>query len=83
MKIEITSKIEKCFKKYATFPTEGDLWHINYVEAKLFDSISFVKMISEIETEFNVIFSSQDMQSEEFRTASGIIKIIANKLSNS
>lgn len=53
----------------------------NYFELQVFSSIEFIKMIIDLETEFDIMFSGQDLKSAAFQTLNGIAEIIHDKLS--
>lgn len=48
----------------------------HFLDAKVIDSMGIVEMVSELEEAFGIRFDADDMQSEEFQTARGLIGII-------
>lgn len=61
--------------------TESDFLGINFVELNLLDSIEFITLISEIEENFNILFTQEDIQSSLFSSVEGISKIAIKHLS--
>jgi acyl carrier protein len=51
-----------------------------FLETGHIDSFKLNEFIMEIEDQFNIILSPEDMQSEEFRSVGGLIKIIKNHI---
>ena len=51
----------------------------NYLGGHI-DSFGIIHFIMAIEEEFNIQLLPEDTESEEFRTISGLIKIIENKI---
>ena len=44
------------------------------------DSLKFITFISDMESEFNIIFSNDEFQNNSFSTINGIVKIIEEKM---
>lgn len=59
---------------------ESEFAIINFVEARTLDSIEFIMMISEIEENFNITFSEEDIQSPSFSTIDGVSQIASKRL---
>jgi acyl carrier protein len=53
----------------------------NYLDAGIIDSLGLIEMITEFEERFAVRFTSDDMQSPEFRTIGGLTSIIERRRS--
>lgn len=66
-------------KKYELKETEN-LDEFNYVESGYIDSIGIIQFIAELESEFSIEFTDDEISSPEFKTVGGIIKIIEKKL---
>ena len=55
---------------------EEDWLACEYLEEGTVDSMGIVEMVAELESTFNIRFSLEDMQSDEFRTVGGLIGLI-------
>ena len=66
-------------EKKAKLPPGCDIDAFNYIDSGHIDSIAIVKFILEIEIEFNVDISPEDIESPEFRTIGGLVQIIRSK----
>ena len=55
---------------------EGDWLACEYLEEGVVDSMGIVEMIAELEGTFNIRFSPENLQSDEFRTVGGLIGLI-------
>jgi acyl carrier protein len=51
-----------------------------YLDAGHVDSINMIQFILEIEEQFGIELTPEDIASEKFRTVDGLIKIVENKL---
>jgi len=60
--------------------SEEEYLNCNYLDIGLLDSMQLVEMIALFEDLFIVKFSTEDLQSEEFRTIGGLINIIKRHL---
>lgn len=63
-----------------SFKKGEDIDSINYVEEGYMDSLGFLRFIGEVEDEFSIIFSDEELESASFRTVGGLIKMIEAKL---
>ncbi len=74
-------KILKFFKSKVNIPgnSKAEYLNCNYLEGGLLDSMQLVEMIVLFEDEFRIKFTTEDLQSDEFRTIGGLINIV-NKL---
>ena len=50
----------------------NEMSSINFTESNLLDSIEFITLISEVEENFNILFTEEDLQSELFSSINGI-----------
>lgn len=64
---EIAQNIEK---------SDDELFTIDYLDQGLIDSFQVVEMIIKIEDNFDIIFTPEDFESEQFRTLTGITELI-------
>ena len=61
--------------------SESEIINSNYLEIGLIDSMELVEMIVLFEDKFKIKFSTSDLQSDEFITIGGLIKLV-NRLDN-
>jgi acyl carrier protein len=60
----------------APLPTkEEELMACLYLDTNIIDSLGIVIMIAELEEKLGFTFSSEDMQSYDFQTVGGLIRI--------
>ena len=52
----------------------------NLVSEKIIDSLGLVSLILDLEKQFNISFSEDDMLSEELMTSKGLALIISSKI---
>lgn len=55
---------------------ESELLACFYLDNGIIDSLGIIMMITEFEETFDIRFSAEDMQSQEFQTVGGLIEII-------
>ena len=53
---------------------------IFYMDAGHVDSLQIIGLIIDVEDEFDIILSSEDTESDEFRTLGGLSQIVARKV---
>lgn len=56
----------------------ADFEKIDYLSSGLIDSFGVIELVCEIEAEFNVKFSPQVFQDDNFRTVGGLSEIVEN-----
>jgi acyl carrier protein len=56
--------------------SSAEILACSYLDEGLIDSLGIVIMLSELEPEFGIRFSAEDMQSYEFQTIGGLIALI-------
>lgn len=61
---------------------EGELTRADYLRGGLIDSLQFIEMIDEIEKKFQITFSSNELQLDNFRNVNGLAKIINRLINN-
>ena len=72
-------------KKIIKFIFNGNLNYqkvkkIRFLDEGLIDSLSIIKLIIFIETNFKIKLSSKDTESDNFRHIEGLVKLIAKKI---
>jgi acyl carrier protein len=70
----------KAVEKRLKLPTSCHIDTFNYVDSGYVDSIAIMRFILEIEVEFNIDISSEEIESAEFRTVGGLTKIIYSRI---
>ena len=56
--------------------SEQEQLDFEYLEEKLIDSLGIVTMVLTFEDEFGIHFEPEHMQSEDFRTIGGLVRLI-------
>lgn len=69
-------------QKEYTFPSLADAEAINYIESGYIDSIGLIKFVVELEDEFGIEFTDEELESPDFRTTGGLIKLAEEKAKN-
>ena len=59
--------------------TEREKLDFDYIDGVLLDSFGIVEMVTEIEGQLGIEFSTDDFQSPQFRTIGGLIEIIERR----
>jgi acyl carrier protein len=63
----------------ARLPENIDLARFDYIDAGLVDSIGMIRFVLDIETEFGIEVTEDDMISAQFRTIAGLVALIDQK----
>lgn len=66
-------------KKHSIDPSV-DIEAVNYVEEGYVDSLGIIQFVTEIEEEFKVSFSGEELSSPDFHLVGGLISLIENKI---
>lgn len=80
--IEISMKHEKMVREFfaqhakSLLPSGKEALAVPYLDNGLIDSLGIITMIAEFESALGVAFSAEDMQSYEFQTVGGLIRIL-------
>jgi acyl carrier protein len=53
---------------------------MNFVDARLLDSIEFITLIAEVEEHFGLVFTESDIQSPRFSTIEGMVDITSSRI---
>lgn len=65
-------------KKY-TIPEGTDIKSLNYIEQGYIDSLGLIKFIIELEDEFNIEFTDDELNSPSIRTVGGLVNLVERK----
>ncbi len=81
MSNEVKSKVLELLSARGPIPgkTEEEKLGYLYLDEGLVDSIGVVEMVTEIESALGVRLEPEHMQSEDFRTIGGLIRIIESQ----
>ena len=63
-----------------TFEEGANVDEINFVDDGYMDSLGLIQFVAELEDEFEIEFTEEEMESDEFRTVGTLIKMIENKI---
>lgn len=58
----------------------NEISSINITESNSLDSIEFITLISEVEENFNILFTEDDLQSELFSSINGITDLAMQRI---
>lgn len=81
MKKEIAEKLKNIIRNFVSHE-EGDLDADVSLEKLGINSISLIKIIIQIENEFDIEFDQKDLQKQRFETLANIILYIENRIVN-
>lgn len=71
--------ILKYIQKKYTIPEGTDIYSLNYIEQGYIDSLGLVKFIVDLEDEFNIEFSDDDLDSSSVKIIGELIKLVERK----
>lgn len=54
--------------------------HTDYIKSGVVDSMGIIKFMLDIEAQYDIEITEEDMESPQFRTLAGIVLLIQNKL---
>ena len=81
-KDEVTKTVIATLERDEPLPKETveEKLAYRYLDEGHIDSFSIMNLIVEFEVAFNITLSSEDTQSDEFRTASGLVTLIMARI---
>lgn len=71
--------VERLQREYS-FKEGVDIDNINYVEEGYMDSLGLIQFIGEIEDEFGIEFTDEEMESHSFRIVGKLIALVETKM---
>ena len=71
--------IDRLQREYS-FKDGVDIDRINYIDEGYMDSLGLLQFIGEIEDEFGIIFSDEEMESQSFRIVGELISLVKSKM---
>lgn len=79
MSEEIRQFIIKYISKKGKLPKDINIDEFNYIDTGYVDSMGILKFVVDLEQEFDVQISDDDIMLPEFKTIGGLVKIIEEK----
>ncbi len=77
---EVREYVLDALQREYSFKKDADIDSINYIEQGYMDSLGLVQFIAELEGEFGIEFTEQEMESPDFRKVGTLIALIESKL---
>lgn len=71
--------LDRLQKEYS-FKEGTDIEKINYVEEGYMDSLGLIQFIGELEDEFDIEFSDEEMMEDSFRIVGSLIDLVTKKV---
>jgi D-alanine--poly(phosphoribitol) ligase subunit 2 len=75
---DIQAFIRKLLEKKAKLP-QGFNEHTDYIKSGVVDSMGIIKFMLEIEAQFDIEITEEDMETPSFRTLAGISQMVSEK----
>lgn len=78
MSVDVGRRVFEIMGARGEIPGEHEQERLGYwyLDQGLVDSMGFVELVLELESEFGIRFEADDMQAEDFRTVGGVIDTI-------
>ena len=80
MNNHVSDFIVSLLEKKMSIPKKQRIYDYRFFEAGHIDSLSVMSFILNLEDEFGVLISDEDMISEQFQTIGGLSELIAKKV---
>lgn len=77
IKVFVLNKLQENYP----FPKDMDEDSFNYVEEGYVTSLGMIQFVIELEEEFNIHFSEEELASEEFHIVGKLLRLIKQKIS--
>ncbi|WP_179218788.1 phosphopantetheine-binding protein [Saccharibacillus sp. O23] len=78
--MKVSDYILKALQKEYSINSSTNLDEFNYVENGYVDSLGMIQFIVELEDEFNISFSDEEISSSEFQIVGSLIKMVERKI---
>lgn len=65
-----------------TIPEDVDIKKLNFVDQAYIDSLGMINFIVELEDNFGITFTDEEIASEEFKVVGTLTELIEKKLEN-
>ena len=79
MSADIQNFVLGLLKKKSRLPSDFSD-STDYLKTGIVDSIGIIKFILELESQFDIEISDEDIESDDFRSVSGLVKLISHKV---
>jgi acyl carrier protein len=79
--MNISEYILKALQKKYTIDKDTDLDTFNYVEKGYVDSLGIIQFVVELEDEFGISFTDEEISSSSFKIVGELIKMVERKVS--
>lgn len=76
---DVREYVLEILQREYSFKKDVDVDSINYVEEGYMDSIGLVQFIGELEDEFGIEFTDEELESESFQVVGSLISMIERK----
>ncbi len=76
---DVREYVLEMLQREYSFKKGVDVDSINYVEEGYMDSIGLVQFIGELEDEFGIEFTDEELESESFQVVGSLISMIERK----
>lgn len=80
MKEKIKEFVVNYVEKKGKLPANVHIDTFNYVDTGYVDSMGIIKFVVELEKEFDIEITDDDIMNSEFKIIGGLVKIIESKL---
>lgn len=71
--------LDRLQREYS-FKKDAEINRLNYVEEGYMDSLGLLQFIGELEDEFGIVFSDDELSSHEFQVVGSLIEIVEAKV---
>ena len=65
-----------------TFKPDADVDNIDFISEGYMNSVGIIQFVSELENEFNIEFSDEELSSSDFRVIGKLITLVERKAVN-
>ena len=77
--MDVSEYVMQLLQRKYELPQLEDMGNFNYVESGYIDSMGIIQFIAELEDEFSIEFTDEELISPEFKTIGGIVRLIEEK----
>lgn len=79
MRDDILTFVMDYLQRESDLPEDMDIVTFNFVETGYIDSIGLVQFVTEIEDEYGIEFSDEELQSNDFKVIGSLVALIESK----
>jgi len=77
---DVREYVLEALQREYSFKEGADVDAINFIEEGYMDSLGLVQFIVELEDEFDIQFTDEELDSPDFKKVGGLIKLIEGKI---